>query len=188
MVTLVVSVDKEGIIGPIKWKCPMDLRHFRSLSWGANCIVGRRTWVDLPSIVRKCEGRRWYVVSHKSKVDCSGWEMCLDWVEVEGLMRNNDPYCQGRHWVIVGGASIYRQALEEGLVDRAFITRLPVRHGGDVEWPGLPEGWEKVRSREELCSIYRLDEDGNRFNHMYDQVDPEGVTFEEWIPGEGDGD
>lgn len=43
-------------------------------------------------------------------------------------------------WVI-GGGQVYAQALDLGLVDEIYLTRVKGDFGCDVKWPGVPAGW-----------------------------------------------
>lgn len=180
MITLIAAIDADGIIGDsetdgLPWHCPVDLERFRALTWGANCVAGRKTWDDMPDVVM--EGRRWWVVTSDVRTGCTdatewprrwgGWGVAQSTM----TLRSGG----GQHFVIAGGASIYRQSLDSGIVDRAFLTRLPIHSGGDVEWPGLPEGWGRVRSQNVQAQIVR-DPHG-----MPDYMDDE-IVFEEWVP------
>lgn len=179
MVNLVAAIDKDGIIGDsntnsIPWHCAVDQELFRRLTWGADCVVGRRTWESLPESVRECEGRQWHVITSQRMVDreVTPFGDALprsagphdDWHEWKKISNRNS-----QHIVIAGGASIYEQALDAGIVDRAFLTRLPAQSGGDVEWPGLPKGWERVRDREVTWEM------GLDFQDR--------IAVEEWVPG-----
>ena len=45
---------------------------------------------------------------------------------------------------VVGGGQIYRWAMP--LADRIYLTRVGIEVEGDVTFPELPEGWERVSS------------------------------------------
>src|SRR4029077_14490550 len=50
-VSLVVAVADHGVIGrngALPWRIPDDMRHFRRLTLGKPCVMGRRTWESLP--------------------------------------------------------------------------------------------------------------------------------------------
>lgn len=180
MISLVAAIDKDGAIGDtstkgIPWNCSVDLELFRRLTWGNDIIVGRKTWEELPDGVRKCEGRRWIVITHDPNHKPDGLHNEeMTWEQAEYMLRQySKRSSRPRGFVIAGGRSIYEQALEAGIVDRAFITRLPIQSGGDVEWPGLPEEFECVRGTFQHTSVTRGPMNVSRI---------EQVRFEEWVP------
>ena len=173
MISLIAAVDTDGILGDtetngLPWFCRTDLEHFRSLTWGSDLVLGRKTWEDMPDSVQ--EGRRiWVVTSEANGTETDREPSRTEFFPINRHLLNTD-----RHVVIGGGASIYEQALAtKGLVDRAFLTRLPISSGGNVKWPGLPEEWEKVRDKKVSVSEKLLEYDTS------ESATPH-IHFEEW--------
>ena len=46
-----------GRDGAIPWHLPEDLAHFRRLTMGSVCVMGRHTWESLPDAFRPLPGR-----------------------------------------------------------------------------------------------------------------------------------
>jgi dihydrofolate reductase len=60
---LIIAVNKLGFIGlndDLPWgrKCPDDLKHFKKMTMGSKCLVGRKTFEKLPPL----KGRELIVV------------------------------------------------------------------------------------------------------------------------------
>jgi len=182
-VSLIVCMDQEGVIGDsgsqeLPWSCPLDLEMFRRLTWGADVVVGRKTWDELPREPSLYQGRRWHVITSEpetiptypprrppthSATPCDDWEAATRFHQ---------------HTVIAGGASIYEQALQSGIVDRCFVTRLPIRSSGDIQFPTeRMNQWELERSRDEQTIV----DDKRR---PMRQVERKFVKFEEWVPAD----
>ena len=50
VVSLVVAIADDGVIGDhgrIPWRIPDDMKHFRAVTIGRPCIMGRKTWDSL---------------------------------------------------------------------------------------------------------------------------------------------
>lgn len=85
----IIALNKKGCIGKngkLPWRCSDDLKHFKKLTMGKRCVVGRKTYEKLP----KLKGRELLVVSSVNKLS-------------EALDQNPE--------VIIGGKSIYKQLL-----------------------------------------------------------------------------
>lgn len=180
MISLIVAVDEQGIIGDsdqdgLPWFCPVDLERFRMLTWDSLVVVGRKTWEDMPDSV--LEGRQVLVVTS----DATGTETEFEPYRTEFYPLNPIITKADQHVVIAGGRSIYESALDtEGLVGRVFITRLPIECDGDIEWPGLPDGWEKAREKEFLAKPQLLQYDTTGMKP--ETTTQPKVVFEEWKP------
>lgn len=116
-VGLIVATDPNGIIGidgRIPWSYPSDLRRFKALTMGGVLIMGRKTWESIGR--RHLPGRLSLVISSVGQPDvetCSSLEMALERAPMDRPV-----------WVI-GGAQVYRDVLERGLVDFAEVTMVP---------------------------------------------------------------
>lgn len=153
MISLVAAVDEDGIIGDsqtegLLWSCRPDLELFRRLTIGNWVIVGRKTWESLPKAAKR--HRKWVILTSEGPeggMDISerpyragDWGHLAEWAGLKGVFDH--------HVVIAGGGSVYEQALaEDGLVDRVFLTRIPLQTGGDIPFPDL-DRWKKDRQRD----------------------------------------
>lgn len=123
-----------------------DLALFRRVTEGKAVIMGRKTWESLPPAHRPLKGRENIVLTragmdldlpHVHVVSDMGGHSALEWA-ISGAR------AVGRQPVIIGGAEIYRAALEADLVDviHLSVIRHPHEWPHDVRLPALhPRGW-----------------------------------------------
>lgn len=139
MKSIVVAYDRARGIGAnndLLWgrDLPADLRHFKDLTAGGSLIMGRKTF---ESIGRALPGRENIVVTHRP----------LDAVDVIAVDSLASAYrlAHGNQFII-GGASIYEQALSD--VDVVYATEVDqVFPEAEVFFPPLGKDWQE-RSRE----------------------------------------
>lgn len=128
IVLIAAIAQTNGVIGDrgkLPWSIPEDLKRFRQLTLHHTVIMGRKTWeFDLQK--RPLPERRNIIVSsHLLQAD--GVEF------VRSLSQAFE--CSDPKLFVIGGASIYRQALD--FVDRMELTIVEGNYSGDVfflEW------------------------------------------------------
>jgi len=142
-VALIVAVAANGVIGrdgDLPWHLPADLRRFKRLTLGHHLIVGRRTW---ESVGRPLPGREFVVVTRRGELAEQGLEIARSVAEAIEIARkagDDEPF-------VAGGAGIYREALEQGLVDRVYLTRIERDFDGDTRFPPFDETlWTLIES------------------------------------------
>lgn len=131
MVSLIVAMSSNRVIGrdgDLPWRLPADLRHFKTTTMGHHLIIGRATWDE---VGRPLPGRTMVVVTRNRDFSADGVLVAHSIEEALSTARDDDePF-------IGGGAEIYRQALEAGVVDRLYITRVQARVEGDTFFPSF---------------------------------------------------
>jgi dihydrofolate reductase len=134
--TIIVAMDEDrgiGKDGGIPWNNPEDMRFFKFTTMHKVIVMGRKTWDSIP---RGLPGRLPFVVTRRSHLTnalaCHNIKMAVDVTRAASMFE--DLY-------IIGGETIYRQALEEGLVDRVLISKIPGKHECDTFFPKLPESF-----------------------------------------------
>lgn len=147
---LIVATDEKngfGKGGKIPWKVPEDMAYFKKATMGGIVVMGRKTWDSLPKKFRPLPGRFNVVMSRGDVPDAPfrGWfedfgdsETPAPALFVKPHVLPADP---DRAIWFIGGAEIYKQALESGLVDEIHVTRIAGDYGCDTFFPGVPEGF-----------------------------------------------
>lgn len=141
---IVVAADNRNGIGKdgkLPWHLPMDLQRFKHLTMGKTVIMGRRTWDSLPDKFRPLPGRRNVVLTRD--------EGLAELLASKGVGFSRAglqvvPMIEKPPYMVIGGASVYREALELGVVDTIHLTRVFGDFACDTFWPGVPSGWVKV--------------------------------------------
>ncbi len=136
-ISLIVALAENGVIGReggLPWRLSVDLKHFKKTTMGHHLIVGRRTWdeVGMP-----LPGREMVVVTRSTNFVADGATVVHSIEEaLEVAGGDEEPF-------IGGGAYIYRLALDKGLVDRLYITRVHAVIEGDTFFPEIDlERWD----------------------------------------------
>jgi dihydrofolate reductase len=155
-VTIVVACDVRGVIGKegkLPWRVPEDLQAFRQRTLGNTIIMGRKTWDSLPK--KPLDGRANVVISRsysERPKDADVGPFFYGSLK-QAIIDLSD--CAGRiskyiskEIYIIGGAQIYKQALDDDIVDRIIMTKIKGKYDGDVFFPVLPSDKWIVTSTE----------------------------------------
>lgn len=138
IVSLVVAAADNNVIGrdnAMPWHIPEDFKHFKTVTMGKPCIMGRKTFESiLTQLGKPLPGRVNIVVSRKN-YQHDGALTCKDLQEAieQASKIDTDEIC------IVGGAQIYAQALD--LADQIYLTRVHQSPDGDAFFPALGREW-----------------------------------------------
>ncbi|MCC6207020.1 MAG: type 3 dihydrofolate reductase [Gammaproteobacteria bacterium] len=138
IVSLVVAMGRNHVIGrdnALPWRLPADLKYFRAVTMGKPVVMGRKTH---ESIGRPLPGRDNIVISHDPGFRADG---CIVLPSLEAAYE----HCRDRDEVmVIGGASIYRQALAH--TQRIYLTEIGAEFAGDTVFPPLDTAtWREVR-------------------------------------------
>jgi dihydrofolate reductase len=138
-VTLVVAMGSNGVIGVdhgLPWRLPDDLAHFKRLTMGHPMIMGRTTF---ESIGRPLPGRTTIVLTRDPGwTPPAGVEVAHSLSAALERARELDDEV-----FVVGGAQVYAEALDAGVVDLMCVTRVAAAPEGDTRFP--PVDWEAWR-------------------------------------------
>lgn len=130
-IALIVAVSQNGVIGKdndLIWHIPDDLKRFRQLTMGKPCIMGRKTFESILEMLGKpLPGRENIVVSrsgykHEGATVFSSLDEAVQYGKEQA----------GEEVIIMGGAQIYKQAMDSDLVDKYYITRVLKDYEGDA--------------------------------------------------------
>lgn len=135
--SIIVAMSKNRTIGmnnTLPWRCPSDLKHFKSLTMGHHMIMGRKTF---DSIGKALPGRTTVVVSRDNNLELPGCKV-VNSLPAAITACANDPQI-----FVVGGADIYSQMLS--LANTLFITEIQKDISGDAVFPDFDKSeWQEV--------------------------------------------
>ncbi|MET3051625.1 dihydrofolate reductase [Pseudomonas alkylphenolica] len=133
--SLIAALAENRVIGidnSMPWHLPGDFKYFKATTLGKPIIMGRKTW---DSLGRPLPGRLNLVVSRQPGLQLEGAEVfaSLD----EAIVRAEQwALAQGvDELMLIGGAQLYTQAIERGLADRLYLTRVELNPEGDAWFP-----------------------------------------------------
>jgi dihydrofolate reductase len=138
-VTLVAAVADNGVIGAdgdIPWRISEDFAHFKALTLGHVLVMGRATY---ESIGRPLPGRTTIVLTRDPSWAADGVLMAPDLGTALEVAADIDPEV-----FVVGGASVYREALDVAEVQ--VLTEVHLSPQGDTRYPDFDRTqWVETR-------------------------------------------
>lgn len=145
--SIIVAIDEAGGIGRngrLPWRLPGELRHFREVTVGEGSnavIMGETTWWSLPEKFRPLPERRNIVLSKENKA-FNGARTATSFEEAFAHAASAEKI------FIIGGASVYQQAITLDACREIFVTRVKGEHGCDVFFPVIPADFRLVAKTE----------------------------------------
>ncbi|MGL5786460.1 MAG: dihydrofolate reductase [Bacteroidales bacterium] len=137
-ISIIAAVADNGAIGKnndLIWRLPNDLKRFKQLTDGHTIVMGRRTFESLPK--GALPNRKNVVMTSMPEAIGTSAFVCTSWEEMLDLTEK-DPEV-----FIIGGASVYRDALE--IANRMYLTRVHGEFDADVFFPEIDYNeWEEV--------------------------------------------
>ena len=143
-VSLIAAVAANGVIGKdndLIWTLRDDMAFFKTTTKGRHVIMGRKNWESIPERFRPLPGRPNIVLSRDpaftaQDAQClTSLEAALDAARGAG---EDEAF-------IIGGAQIYRLAMEAGVVDTMYLTHVERKYEGDTYFPEFAEAHWKAQ-------------------------------------------
>ncbi|GAA0546694.1 dihydrofolate reductase [Rhizomicrobium palustre] len=136
-IALIVARAENGVIGAgggLPWHLPGDLKHFKELTLGKPCIMGRKTWESLPK--KPLPGRSNIVITRNPAYQAEGARVVESLAAAITFAEAENP----SEIMIIGGADIFAAALP--LATAVYLTEVHGAPEGDVVMPGFdPALW-----------------------------------------------
>lgn len=141
MITIIAAIAKNNALGKnndLIWHLPADLKRFKKVTSGHYILMGRNTF---ESIGKPLPNRTSVIITRNNNYFKDGCFIANSVEQAIEMVGKNDAF-------IIGGAQIYKQALEKGLVDKLDITLVHKEFEADVFFPKINlDIWKEV-SRE----------------------------------------
>lgn len=142
MISIIAAVDRQRGIGyqnKLLFWLPNDLKRFKALTTGNTIIMGRKTFESLPK--GALPNRRNVVLSSRCDLSLPGAEV---FPSLEEALKSCRP---DEHVYIMGGASVYSQALS--FADELCLTEVDAEAAqADVYFPNVDLSIWQEKSRE----------------------------------------
>lgn len=134
-----------GKNGTLPWRLAEDMQHFKALTMGKPCLMGRKTWDSLPEKFRPLPGRPNLVLTRDAGFVADGAIVVRDLAE--GWRRAGE---LGDEVMVIGGAAVYAAALP--FADCICRTDIHAAFEGDAFAPVAdPADWAET-AREDHVS------------------------------------
>ena len=147
MISLIVAIADNGVIGyenKMPWHIPAELKYFKARTMGKPIIMGRKTFESLGRVL---PGRPHVVIS-RSQLKLP--QNCYPVSSLPAAIDRAQSLTEGDEVVVIGGAEIYRQALD--LVDRLYITEVHLQPQGDTFFPEIDSLQWRETQRENIAA------------------------------------
>lgn len=151
MISILVACDSNRLIGKngdLPWHIPEDLKLFKKRTKGHCVVMGRNTWESIGK--KPLPDRTNIIISKTLSFDrdehftCKSLETALAMAEIAH-----------QEVFIIGGAQIYKAALNLGWVDKIIVSKIKGEYEGDTYFPELGEEWEaKLVSQHEQFDVW----------------------------------
>lgn len=131
--SLIVAMAANRVIGienDLPWHLPADLQRFKSLTMGKPVIMGRKTFQSIEARLKKPLPGRPNIVISGNGFSYPGVDVYSDLESAIEETRYEFPQSE---IMVIGGASIYEQALP--LVDKMYLTIIYQDVRGDAKFP-----------------------------------------------------
>lgn len=126
-----------GRDGDLPWRLRSDLQHFKRITLGKPCLMGRKTWDSLPKAL---PGRPNLVLTRDTAFKAEGAEVLNDMYEMVGRGAELAGELGVEEVMIIGGAQIYRTLMP--WIQRIYETEVDTTIDGDAHFPALdPSDW-----------------------------------------------
>jgi len=114
----------------LMWNLPADMKFFKESTLDQVVIMGRKNYDSIPERFRPLPKRQNVVLTRNKSFEAEG---CLVFHDLESSLEHfqNDD----RDVYIIGGGQIYKEALEQNVVQEMYITHVNKRYGADTFFP-----------------------------------------------------
>lgn len=146
MITIIAAIGSRNELGKdndLIWHLPADLKRFKKVTSGHYIIMGRNTF---ESIGKPLPNRTSVIITRNREYTQEG---CIVVNSIEEALALVDDTSKA---YIIGGAEIYKQCIENDLVDTLDITLVHQEFEADVFFPQIDEDVWRITAREDFNS------------------------------------
>lgn len=165
-VCVIVAVEKNLGIGKetlIPWHFKKEFRYFKKITTTVKdsnkqnaVLMGRTTWYSLPEKSRPLPNRKNMVLTFEYDHEIDMPQRHTVEEGIEALKKD-----EGVETIfIIGGASIYKYAVENLELDALYITKVDKDYNCDTFFPEIPERYNKI------TKLGQDQEDGVKFEFL----------------------
>ena len=147
-VALIVAMDLERGIGKdndLMWHLPEDMKFFKETTLEQVVVMGRKNYESIPEKFRPLPKRENAILTRNRNFEAPN---CIVFHSLEECLNNYKNESE-RTVFIIGGGQIYKEALEQDVVDTMFITHVNKSYGADTFFPQFNLNEWRI---ETLCS------------------------------------
>ncbi len=141
--TIVVAKSRNHVIGrdgDLPWRLSSDLKHFKRVTMGKPCLMGRVTWESLPFPL---PGRPNLVLTRDKTYKAKGAEVFHDMTDMIGRGYELAGQMNVSEVALIGGAQLYARLLP--FCSKLYVSDVDAVIDGDAHFPVIsPYDWELI--------------------------------------------
>jgi len=163
---IIAAMAKGNVIGnkgKLPWQIPEDLKHFKELTEGYTCIMGRKTYFSIPERYRPLSNRDNIIISRTKNLSESNVQSFTSLEEALESYKERDKL------FVIGGSQIYDLAMT--YATHLDLTLIDGFFEGDTYFPKITEDWVIINECSEV-GVNRLTNEKIKLNY---------ITFERLI-------
>ncbi|HOD12336.1 MAG TPA: dihydrofolate reductase [Candidatus Omnitrophota bacterium] len=152
---IIVAADQNNGIGKngvLPWDLPEDMKHFKTITLAVAdatrknaVIMGRKTWESIPERFRPLSGRLNVVLTTSRDYPLPSSVFRAYSLDVALDELSSEQYdCLIDHVFVIGGASVYAQAIEHPQCRKIFLTRIGSDFGCDAFFPLIDQRFHLI--------------------------------------------
>ena len=154
---LIVAIDQKNGIGKedkLPWALSGDMQHFKSVTLKVSAknkinavIMGRKTWESIPEKFRPLSGRLNIVLTQNKDYALTGDVLKAQSLEEAIRLLAGDEFKEKvDHIFVIGGASVYREAIRHPLCQKIYLTKVEGDFSCDCFFPEFAKHFKQTES------------------------------------------
>ena len=140
-IILIAAMSENRVIGKnnaMPWNIKGNLAHFKEMTMGYPCVMGRKTWESLPK--KPLPGRLNIIISKTMKQENIPQE-----IKIFNSLSTAIEFCRDYKKIFVcGGESIYKQVMP--FATNIDLTLIHGSYDGDTFFPEIDDSWVKTET------------------------------------------
>ncbi|MCG1036038.1 dihydrofolate reductase [Polaribacter sargassicola] len=158
MVTIIAAIAKNNALGKdndLIWHLPEDLKRFKKITSGHHILMGRNTF---ESIGKPLPNRTTIIITRNKEYFKDGCLIAHSLEEAIEMAKEDEQI------FIIGGAQIYKYAIENNIPDTLDLTLVHYQFEADAFFPEIDfKVWKEVKRED-----FKADEK-NKFDYSFVQ-------------------
>ena len=135
-VSLIVAIAENNGIGKdndLLWHLPNDMKYFKEKTLNHTIITGRKNYISIPEKYRPLVNRNNIVLTRNTDFKEDG---CIVMHNIQDAIEHALEI-EKEEIFIIGGGQIYKEVLEEYLIDRMYVTHVHETFDADTFFPEI---------------------------------------------------
>lgn len=153
-IALIVAMGQNREIGKdndLIWHLPKDMQFFKDSTKGEVVLMGRKNWDSIPVKYRPLPGRENAVLTRTEGLELDGATV---FNTLEEAVAHYEALNDERTFFVIGGAEIYKLALDKGVIKEMYITHIDESFDAHAFFPEV----DFSQWKEELIMTHQKDE------------------------------